>query len=184
MPRVARTRTRTRHQAPGPLERAAADGSGRQRPGDIASAPVPLAAAAEEPPEAGRADRGSKKARRVERHQQWVEKMEAAQAARRAERRQQARAADRSALVRGMGALQASIREVQAEGLLLQADHRAAAKPGRGRAGAPMSQKARARAAVREGARFGQVLRHPAFQADALATIREHLANTLGGKPE
>ncbi|CAG8496749.1 880_t:CDS:2 [Paraglomus occultum] len=43
----------------------------------------------------------------------------------------------------------------------------------------PKGNKAGKRAAVAEMQRFREVLRHPAFKADALSTIQTHMKNTL-----
>ncbi|KAJ2764822.1 hypothetical protein IWQ57_005020 [Coemansia nantahalensis] len=191
MPRV--TRGRTKYHAPATEGRQAAGGAAAQptadpaffaslgsAPRDIASAPVPLNSTAE-------AERqGSKKAKRAARHKKWIDKLDAAQAAQRQQRKQQARAADKSALIRGMAGMQQSLRQVQAEMLakdLLALERPAAAAAAAGKPSkhnTVVSRKARNKAARAEEKRFGQVLRHPAFSADPLATIREHLANTLG----
>ncbi|KAJ2716597.1 hypothetical protein H4R19_000550 [Coemansia spiralis] len=166
MPRVTRMRTKCHAAAAAPPAK------------DIVSAPVPLSSA-----EDGAAERPSgKKAKRVARHKQWIEKLDAAQTAQRQQRKKQARAADKSALIRGMDGMQQSLREVQAQVLALDmlAPQRPAVAVTNSKHNTIVSRKARNKAARAEEKRFGQVLRHPAFHADPLATIREHLANTLG----
>ncbi|KAJ1843981.1 hypothetical protein LPJ73_005311, partial [Coemansia sp. RSA 2703] len=100
------------------------------------------------------------------------------------------RSADKSALVRGMRSLDESLREVRAEMaadylLKLGKNTSAAQAANAGRqqhANEPRSQKARNKAAIREEKRFTQILVHPAFQANPLATIRQHLSNTLASQ--
>ncbi|KAJ2778081.1 hypothetical protein GGI15_004285 [Coemansia interrupta] len=176
MPRATRTRQKTRT-----ITTAAAPA-----PADIESAPVPLSTEAEstEP-------RVTKKEKRALKHNKWMDKMKQAHVAQRQEQRQKARSADKSALVRGMRSLDESLREVRAE---LAADYllklgkntaaARAAEAGRRQqtTNEPRSQKARNRAAIREEKRFTQILVHPAFQANPLATIRQHLANTLSSQ--
>ncbi|KAJ2008284.1 hypothetical protein GGI04_001207 [Coemansia thaxteri] len=117
-----------------------------------------------------------------------MDKIGTAQSTLKKEKKQQARETNPSALIRGMGGIKNSLREVQAE---LIAQHLLSLGSGsKGTAGAkapktpvavvePKSRKARNKAAIREEKRFGQILQHPAFQASPLATIRQHLANTL-----
>ncbi|KAJ2621926.1 hypothetical protein H4R22_005216 [Coemansia sp. RSA 1290] len=144
---------------------------------DIASAPVPLAT--------GTADaekelpRQTKKAKRVERHKKWLDKLNTAQALQRQQQRQQSRLTDKSALVRGMSQMQSSLRQVQAEMIAADLSGNSATRPKQKQPDIPKSRKARNRAAIQEEQRFSQVLQHPAFKADPLATIRKHLSNTL-----
>ncbi|KAJ2828103.1 hypothetical protein IWW50_001555 [Coemansia erecta] len=139
----------------------------------------------------------SKKGKRVERHKKWLTKLDTAKSLHRQQQRQQSRMTDKSALIRGMSQMHSSLRDVQAEimaGDLLLSFDRQKQKSNDGNHNnststkgcysdmhqpPPVSRKARAKAAVVEEKRFAQVLQHPAFKADPLATIREHLANTL-----
>ncbi|KAJ1801644.1 hypothetical protein LPJ59_000133 [Coemansia sp. RSA 2399] len=165
MPRVTRQRTKLHHKS------------------DISSAPVLL----EEHPHDDSETR-TKKTKRIERHKKWMEKIDAAQVAKKERQRQEGRATDKSALIRGLGGMKESLRDIQAqalaEGLLsLDEKKKKAGEPGKNNNNnnsVPRSRKARNNAAIKEEKRFGQVLLHPAFQANPLATIRQHLANTLG----
>ncbi|KAJ2722340.1 hypothetical protein GGI07_003364 [Coemansia sp. Benny D115] len=181
MPRVQRTRQKS-HAAP-----VVAHSSSATAKVDIVSAPVLLSDPAAEDPDSKQPK--TKKAKREERHARWLNKLDTARSAQRNARKQEARAANPSALIRGMGAMSDSLREVRAEMatkylLSLEA---AANKPAvsqtknKQQSGElnPKSRKARNKAAVREEKRFGQVLAHPAFRANPLETIRLHLANTL-----
>ncbi|KAJ2402800.1 hypothetical protein GGI23_000455 [Coemansia sp. RSA 2559] len=172
MPRVVRQRTRLHHKS------------------DIASAPVLL----EEHPHDDSETR-TKKTKRIERHKKWMEKIDAAQVARKERQRQEGRATDKSALIRGLGGMKESLRDIQAQILakgLLSLDETKTKTKKAGESGknnnnnnvVPKSRKARNNAAIKEEKRFGQILLHPAFQANPLATIRQHLANTLGSSSE
>ncbi|KAJ2806286.1 hypothetical protein H4R20_001744 [Coemansia guatemalensis] len=144
---------------------------------DIVSAPVSLAPPNEPNSVTNLTEPRTKKEKRVQRHQRWVEKMNAAQFAQRQQQKARDRQSDRSALIRGMSSMQSSLKEVQAgivaEVLSLGKEAKKA------ETGNVVSRKARNKAAIREEKRFGQVLRHPDFRANPLATIRQHLANTL-----
>ncbi|KAJ2272482.1 hypothetical protein IWW43_003799 [Coemansia sp. RSA 1935] len=200
MPRVSRERTK--HHAStrsGP----AVVGNHRQTPTppsnffasvlptatpDIASAPISLTAALSDtasstnPTLGSKKEPVSKKGKRVERHKKWIDKLATAQSQKRQEQRHLSRQTDPSALVRGMSQIHHSLRDIQAEIMasdLLSLDTNKNKQNAQQKANIPVSRKARARAAVKEEQRFAQVLQHPAFKADALATIREHLSNTL-----
>ncbi|KAJ2474612.1 hypothetical protein IWW56_005796 [Coemansia sp. RSA 2131] len=155
---------------------------------DIASAPISLTtalsgtASLSNPSPVTRKEPVSKKGKRVERHKKWIDKLATAQAQQRQEQRHLSRQTDPSALVRGMSQMHHSLRDIQAEimaGDLLSLDTNKNKQNAQQKSNIPVSRKARARAAVKEEQRFAQVLQHPAFKADALATIREHLSNTL-----
>ncbi|KAJ1642812.1 hypothetical protein J3B02_000514 [Coemansia erecta] len=165
MPRVTRTRQKT-----------------RTAPTDIVSAAVPLVDPSVEQSE----PRQTKKVKRLEKHAKWMEKMNQVQQSKRLEQRQQGRETNKSALIRGMRTLDDTLREVRAEmaaSHLLKLGNKAANKgqkgTGESKANNPKSRKARNKAAIVEEKRFTQVLAHPAFKANPLATIREHLSNTL-----
>ncbi|KAJ1720016.1 hypothetical protein LPJ53_005308 [Coemansia erecta] len=187
MPRVTRTRQKTRTTT-------TTTATSTPTPADIVSAPVPLSTATEAEAEAeSTGPRATKKEKRALKHNKWMDKMKQAQVAQRQEQRQKSRALDKSALVRGMRSLDESLREVRAEMaadyLLKLGKNTAAARAANAgrqqqqqKANEPRSQKARNRAAIREEKRFTQILVHPAFQANPLATIRQHLANTLSSQ--
>ncbi|KAJ2705176.1 hypothetical protein FB645_002656 [Coemansia sp. IMI 203386] len=171
MPRVTRTRQKI-----------------RTTPTDISSAPVPLV----DPSEEQTASRLTKKEKRLEKHNKWMDKMNQARQTKRQEQKQQGRETNKSALIRGMRTLDDSLREVRAEIVanhLLKLGNASTSKNGSGgttgnsadrNSGSnPKSRKARNKAAIVEEKRFTQVLAHPAFKANPLATIREHLSNTL-----
>ncbi|KAJ1664095.1 hypothetical protein IW140_004308 [Coemansia sp. RSA 1813] len=144
---------------------------------DISSAPV-LLEQQDEP------ETRTKKTKRIERHKKWMEKIDAAQGAKKERQRQEGRATSKSALIRGLGNMQESLRDIQAQvlakGLLSLDEKKEGSTRKNNNGGVPKSRKARNNAAIKEEKRFGQVLLHPAFQANPLATIRQHLANTLG----
>ncbi|KAJ1851627.1 hypothetical protein LPJ76_005978 [Coemansia sp. RSA 638] len=200
MPRISRERTKYHASTrSGP----AAVGNHRQTPTpssnfftsvlstatpDIASAPISLTTALPDtaslsnPSPVTRKEPVSKKGKRVERHKKWIDKLATAQAQQRQEQRHLSRQTDPSALVRGMSQMHHSLRDIQAEIMasdLLSLDTNKNKQNAQQKSNIPVSRKARARAAVKEEQRFAQVLQHPAFKADALATIREHLSNTL-----
>ncbi|KAJ1727116.1 hypothetical protein LPJ61_004753, partial [Coemansia biformis] len=127
---------------------------------DIVSAPIALntpAATTKEGPEEAGPGRKNKKEKRIERHKKWIEKLDAAQAAQRQHKKKQARAADKSALIRGMDGIQESLREVQAQVLakdLLALEKKTTeTAPNKNTA---VSRKARNKAALKEEKRFGQ----------------------------
>lgn len=175
MPRVNRQRTKYHHH-----HHTATDKT--EDTGDLVSAPVSLLPSTENP-----TTNKSKKEKRVERHKKWMDKINVAQTQKKKEQLQQGRSTNKSALIRGMGGLQESLREAQAE---IMAQHLLSLekKPEKqqqkptNRQNAPKSRKARGKAAIKEEKRFGQILKHPAFQTNPLATIRQHLANTLPQK--
>ncbi|KAJ2698888.1 hypothetical protein H4218_003013 [Coemansia sp. IMI 209128] len=178
MPRV--TKERTKYHAPkaAPATKPVTDA------GNIVSAPVPLTDKASEKKDVAQPLK-SKRAKRADRHQKWMDKIGAAHTQQKLEQRQQGRQTNPSALIRGMTGMKASLKEVQAE---LIAQHLLSLNKNPGVkiesvAQLPKSRKARDKAAVREEKRFGQILLHPAFQANPLATIRQHLANTLPQQP-
>ncbi|KAJ2223972.1 hypothetical protein IWW45_008207 [Coemansia sp. RSA 485] len=119
--------------------------------------------------------------------------MNQARQTKRQEQKQQGRETNKSALIRGMRTLDDSLREVRAEIVanhLLKLGSASTSKQhgsggatgnsaGRNSGSNPKSRKARNKAAIVEEKRFTQVLAHPAFKANPLATIREHLSNTL-----
>ncbi|KAJ1933287.1 hypothetical protein EC988_009167, partial [Linderina pennispora] len=117
----------------------------------------------------------------------WMEKMQAARNADRKHKQRKGRSTNKSALIRGMGGLEESLREIQAD--QLAKDLFAPAKKAKKAAAVggttgplqqgPKSLKAKHKAAIKEEKRFVQILGHPAFKADPLATIRQHLANSL-----
>ncbi|KAJ1936871.1 hypothetical protein FBU59_004920 [Linderina macrospora] len=162
---------------------------------DIVSAPVPLFAAPAantdadgEDNETSAAGRKTKKGKRVDRHQKWMEKMQAARNVDRKHKQRKGRSTNKSALIRGMGGLEESLREIQADQLakdLFSPEKKAkkAADSSGSSSGllqqGPKSLKAKHKAAIKEEKRFAQILGHPAFKADPLATIRQHLANSL-----
>ncbi|KAJ2488496.1 hypothetical protein IWW37_004767 [Coemansia sp. RSA 2050] len=186
MPRVAKERTK--YHAP----KAAAVSLPKSTPdvGDIVSAPVPLAAPAKAAEKDVTQPPKSKRAKRADRHQKWMDKIGAAHTQQKLEQRQRGRQTNPSALIRGMTGMKASLKEVQAE-LIAQHllsltssnnNNKSTSVRAASAAQLPKSRKARDKAAVKEERRFGQVLLHPAFQANPLATIRQHLANTLPQK--
>ncbi|KAJ2558884.1 hypothetical protein EV175_000588 [Coemansia sp. RSA 1933] len=150
---------------------------------DISSAPVLLE---EQHDGDTSSETRTKKTKRIERHKKWMEKIDAAQTAKRERQRKEGRATDKSALIRGLGGIQESLRDIQAQVLakgLLSLDEKKKERRKSSSSndnGVPRSRKARNNAAIKEEKRFGQILLHPAFQANPLATIRQHLANTLG----
>ncbi|KAJ2505628.1 hypothetical protein GGI11_006938 [Coemansia sp. RSA 2049] len=160
--------------------------------GDISSAPVLLEEQrkGDNNSDNTATDARTKKTKRIDRHKKWMEKIDAARVSKKQRLRQEGRATNKSALVRGLGGMRDSLREIQAQvlaaGLLsLDGNERKKGdeiKPMKNTAtaeSAPKSRRARNNAAIKEEKRFGQVLLHPAFQANPLATIRQHLANTL-----
>ncbi|KAJ2579010.1 hypothetical protein GGH95_003330 [Coemansia sp. RSA 1836] len=196
MPRAAKERTKYHTAKSG----AVAAPKPTPGAGNIVSAPVPLAvgssnsdAAATHIEKDAATQLKSKRAKRADRRKKWMDQIGAAQTQQKLEKRQQGRQTNKSALIRGMTEIKSSLREVQAE-LIAQhllslgnskspAAAAAAAgsrPPAAGNAShLPKSRKARDKAAVKEEKRFGQILLHPAFKANPLATIRQHLANTL-----
>ncbi|KAI9506492.1 hypothetical protein GGI25_006353 [Coemansia spiralis] len=153
MPRIARERTK--HHQP----------SARPSTHDIASAPVPLLERTAAEPKT------TKRTKRHERHLKWVERIDSAKKAQRAAQRREGRATNKSALVRGMHTMDESLREIQAQVLA----HEITETPKT----TTTKMKARNKSTVEEEKRFNQVLLHPAFQQNPLATIRQHLTNTL-----
>ncbi|KAJ2068371.1 hypothetical protein GGH13_004946 [Coemansia sp. S155-1] len=181
MPRV--TKERTKYHAP----KAAAVPKPTSDVGNIVSAPVSLTVNnSSTNTEKDVTQLKSKRAKRADRHQKWMDKIGAAQTKQKLEQRQQGRQTNPSALIRGMSGMKTSLKEVQAE---LIAQHLLSLNnmgPTTNRPATtnnashlPKSRKARDKAAIKEEKRFGQILLHPAFQANPLATIRQHLANTL-----
>ncbi|PIA15748.1 hypothetical protein COEREDRAFT_8991 [Coemansia reversa NRRL 1564] len=157
---------------------------------DIVSAAVSLEAK-DEPQQSNVETKGplprNKKEKRVRRHQKWVEKMNAVQFAKRQQQKTKDRQSNRSALIRGMNSIQSSLREVQAEIIAkdVLAPEKDTTKTRKSSdTGKIISRKARNKAAIKEEKRFGQVLLHPDFRANPLATIQKHLANTLNTEPK
>ncbi|KAJ2900091.1 hypothetical protein GGI21_004772 [Coemansia aciculifera] len=163
--------------------------------GNIVSAPVLLDTSATQPSEKDSGDAStqqlkSKRAKRADRRKKWMDQIGAAQIKQKLEKRQQGRSTNKSALIRGMTDIQFSLKEVQAE-LIAQHLLSLGTKKRAPLSSAtvnnasssllhmPKSRKARDKAAISEEKRFGQILLHPAFKANPLATIRQHLANTL-----
>ncbi|KAJ2158661.1 hypothetical protein GGF46_003594 [Coemansia sp. RSA 552] len=128
----------------------------RKRPGDIASAPVLL----------GTTDQVerqlTKKEKKKDKREKWLAKLDTAQTKRRQERK-----APKSVLLQGLGALKESLGQVD-----VRPEEK---KP------SSLSTKARGRVAKEEEERFGLILKHPAFRADPLGTIRQHLQNSQAG---
>ncbi|KAJ1901071.1 hypothetical protein LPJ66_001041 [Kickxella alabastrina] len=196
MPRVKRERQKSHTTLPtGPLRPKAAAAAAAVT-SDTVSPPAPISALSSSSGASKETDfqlqqLKSKKEKRIERHSNWMDKMNAAQAVQRQQQKQKGRSTNKSVLIRGMGDLNDSLREVKAEIIaqhLLDLDNNSAKAQKTGAqsaAGAvanalnPKSRKARNKAAIKEEKRFGQILVHPAFKADPLATIRQHLANTL-----
>ncbi|KAJ2446375.1 hypothetical protein GGF42_005709 [Coemansia sp. RSA 2424] len=194
MPRAAKERTKYHTAKSG----AVAASKPTPDAGNIVSAPVPLAvgssnseAAATHTEKDAATQLKSKRAKRADRRKKWMDQIGAAQTQQKLEKRQQGRQTNKSALIRGMTEIKSSLREVQAE-LIAQhllslgnskspaAASAVSRPPAAGNAThLPKSRKARDKAAVKEEKRFGQILLHPAFKANPLATIRQHLANTL-----
>ncbi|KAJ2508985.1 hypothetical protein IWW47_000287 [Coemansia sp. RSA 2052] len=193
MPRAAKERTKYHTAKSG----AVAAPKPTLDAGNIVSAPVPLAvgssnsdAAATHIEKDAAMQLKSKRAKRADRRKKWMDQIGAAQTQQKLEKRQQGRQTNKSALIRGMTEIKSSLREVQAE-LIAQhllslgsskspAASAGSRPPASGNAShLPKSRKARDKAAVKEEKRFGQILLHPAFKANPLATIRQHLANTL-----
>ncbi|KAJ2881355.1 hypothetical protein H4R27_004140 [Coemansia aciculifera] len=185
MPRV--TKERTKYHAP---KAAVAAPKPTSDAGNIVSAPVSLAVNSDTATniEKDVTQLKSKRAKRADRHQKWMDKIGAAQTKQKLEQRQQGRQTNPSALIRGMSGMKASLKEVQAELIaqhLLSLNSKGPTtnvnRPSTtsNASHLPKSRKARDKAAIKEEKRFGQILLHPAFQANPLATIRQHLANTL-----
>ncbi|KAJ2742982.1 hypothetical protein GGI20_004088 [Coemansia sp. BCRC 34301] len=169
MPRV--TKERTKYHAAKAV-------TGTPDTGNIVSAPVPLAISTEKDSPQVK----SKRAKRADRRQKWIEQIGVAQTKQKQEKRAQGRQTSKSALIRGMTDMKSSLKEVQAELIaqhLLSLDNKRVVPLANVKGGLPKSRKARDKAAVCEEKRFGQILAHPAFKANPLATIRQHLANTL-----
>ncbi|KAJ2037922.1 hypothetical protein H4S03_002661 [Coemansia sp. S3946] len=178
MPRV--TKERTKYHAP----KAAAVPKPTPDVGNIVSAPVSLTVSTNTEKDVTQLK--SKRAKRADRHQKWMDKIGAAQTKQKLEQRQQGRQTNPSALIRGMSGMKTSLKEVQAELiaqhlLSLNSKGPTTNRPATSNNAShlPKSRKARDKAAIKEEKRFGQILLHPAFQANPLATIRQHLANTL-----
>ncbi|KAJ2840840.1 hypothetical protein FBU31_000067 [Coemansia sp. 'formosensis'] len=183
MPRVTKERTKYHATKAASTPKAAPDA------GNIVSAPVPLSVSGGESAgtEKDVTQLKSKRAKCAERHQRWMDKIGAVQTKQKQEQRQQGRQTNPSALIRGMSGMKASLKEVQAELIaqhLLSLNKSAPVSRPPNAAHQPKSRKARDKAAIKEEKRFGQILLHPAFQANPLATIRQHLANTLPQKVE
>ncbi|KAI8325755.1 hypothetical protein GQ54DRAFT_325357 [Martensiomyces pterosporus] len=174
----------------GALTKPAADGDA-----DIVSAPVSIYPASDSAPkgsggndeEETPAGRVTKKGKRVERHKKWMEKISAAQTMQKKQKTRRGRETNKSALIRGMGAIQDSLRDIQADQMAKDLLFPSAKTRSQGAAQSATptadrglkTRKAKNKAAVNEEKRFNQILGHPAFQANPLATIRQHLANTL-----
>ncbi|KAJ1922507.1 hypothetical protein GGI09_002168 [Coemansia sp. S100] len=180
MPRV--TKERTKYHAP----KAVAAPKPTPDVGNIVSAPVSLTVNNSTNTEKDVTQLKSKRAKRADRHQKWMDKIGAAQTKQKLEQRQQGRQTNPSALIRGMSGMKTSLKEVQAELiaqhlLSLNSKGPTTNRPATSNNAShlPKSRKARDKAAIKEEKRFGQILLHPAFQANPLATIRQHLANTL-----
>ncbi|KAJ1963458.1 hypothetical protein GGI12_002043 [Dipsacomyces acuminosporus] len=158
-----------------------------EKPNDIVSAPISIYPEASKSLSADETEEGTrttKKGKRVDRHKKWMEKMNAAQATKKKQNLKSGRATNKSALIRGMSGIQSSLKEIQVEQMaqdLLSLPKPTAKDSGMvsSNGSSLKSRKAKNRVAAREEKRFNQILDHPAFQANPLATIRQHLQNTL-----